>query len=522
MSAPVPVPQRAGARQWAALAALTVPVLLMSIDLTVLAVAIPELSEDLAPTGTQLLWIVDIYGFFLAALLVLMGNIGDRIGRRRLLLIGAVAFGAASMLAAFAWSPEVLIAARALLGIGGATLMPSTLALIRNIFTDPAQRRRAVSVWVAAFAGGAGLGPVVGGFLLEHFWWGSVFLINVPVMIALLIAAPPLVPEFRNPAPGRFDLLSAGLLMAAMLTGVYGLKDAAAHGWGITPALWVTASLALAVVFVLRQRRLSDPLIDIALFRSLPFSTAVIANVAGVFALTALLYYLPQYLQLVLGHSPLTAGLWALPIAAGAILGSLIAATLARVIGAGWLIGGGLILAAGGYLTLTALGLDGIAWIAFTGGALVGAGIGIADTLSNDVIVGTAPPEKAGAAAGISETAYELGGALGTATLGALGTSIYRTQVTDALPADTPPDIADAVTETLGAAVATAQQLPEDRAAMLLDLVRPAFTDAMTTAFTTAAIVLATIGTLAATALARHHTPTTGTEAPDEATRSDL
>lgn len=499
-STPAP---RASARDWAALAALTVPVLLMSIDLTVLAVAIPELSEDLAPTGTQLLWIVDIYGFFLATLLVLMGNIGDRIGRRRLLLIGAVAFGAASTLVAFAWSAEVLIAARALLGIGGATLMPSTLALIRNIFTDDAQRRRAVSIWVAAFAGGAGLGPVVGGLLLEHFWWGSVFLINVPVMIALLIAVPLLVPEFRNPAPGRFDLFSAGLLMAAMLTGVYGLKDAAEHGWGIPPTLWVTTGLALGVIFTLRQRRLADPLIDVALFRSLPFSVAVVANVAGVFALTALLYYLPQYLQLVLGHSPLQAGLWALPIAGGAILGSLLAATLARGVRVGWLIGGGLIMAATGYLVLTALNLDGIAWIAFTGGALVGAGIGIADTLSNDVIVGTAPPEKAGAAAGISETAYELGGALGTATLGALGTSLYRADVSQGLPDDIPPDITEAVTETLGAAVATAQHLPDDLAAVLLNIVRPAFTDAMTTAFTAAAVTLTAVGLTAAVALAR-------------------
>lgn len=502
-------PARAGGREWAALAVLTMPVLLMSIDLTVLAVAIPELSEDLAPTGTQLLWIMDIYGFFLAALLVLMGNLGDRIGRRRLLLYGAAAFGAASTLAAFAWSPEVLIAARALLGIGGATLMPSTLALIRNLFADPTQRRRAVSVWVAAFAGGAGLGPVVGGVLLEHFWWGSVFLINVPVMVILLIAAPFLVPEFRNPAAGRLDLASAGLFMAAILTAVYGLKDAAEHGWNPMSLLWITVGVVVGAVFVARQRRLADPLIDIALFRSRPFSVAVAANVAGVFALTALLYFLPQYLQSVLGHTPLQAGLWALPIAAGAVLGSLVAASLARVLGPGWLIGGGLALAAIGYLVLTVLDLNPIAWIAFTGGALIGAGIGVADTLSNDLIIATAPPEKAGAAAGISETAYELGGALGTATLGALGTRLYQTQVTSALPASIPGDITDAVSETLGAAVATAQQLPDDLATAILDIVRPAFTNAMTTAFTVAAALLATAGILATITLAKQATTPT-------------
>lgn len=498
--------RHAGARQWAALAALTMPVLLMSIDLTVLAMAIPKLSEDLSPSRTQLLWIMDIYGFFLAALLVLMGSIGDRIGRRKLLLIGTVAFGAASLLAAFAWSPAVLISARALLGIGGATLMPSTLALIRNIFTDPTQRRRAIAVWSAAFAVGAGLGPIVGGVLLEHFWWGSVFLINVPIMVILLIAVPLLVPEYSNPTPERFDLRSAAVFISAILTTVYGLKDAAEHGWGCGSVLWIIAGAALTALFVYRQRHTPDPLIDVTLFRSRPFSVAVIANIAGVFTLTALLYYLPQYLQSVLWHSPLQAGLWALPIAAGAIIGSFLAVTLSRILRRGWLIGGGLIIAAAGCLILTLLDLNGIAWIAFTGGGLLGTGIGVADTLSNDLIVSAAPPAKAGSAAGISETAYELGGALGTATLGVLGTSIYHSEVTHALPTGISPEAAKAVTETPGAAVQVARQLPDNLANTLLNIVRPAFTDAMTTAFTAAAIILAIIGGLTAIALARTDT----------------
>ncbi|MDK8346781.1 MFS transporter [Brevibacterium sp. UMB1308A] len=505
---------RAGVREWAALGVLTMPVLLMSIDLTVLSVAIPELSEHLSPTGTELLWIVDIYGFFLAALLVLMGSVGDRIGRRRLLLIGAGAFGAASTLAAFAWSPTVLIIARALLGIGGATLMPSTLALIRNLFVDPDQRRRAVAVWVAAFAGGAGLGPVVGGLLLEHFWWGSVFLINVPVMLILLIATVLLVPEFKAACRGRFDLISAALLVTTLLLAVYALKDAAEHGWGAQHALWFLTSGVLGTVFVLRQQRLAEPLIDVSLFRSLPFSTAVLANLAGVFALTALLYFLPQYLQSVLGKSPLQAGLWALPIAVGAICGSMLAAPLMRLLHAGWLIGGGLVLAALGYITVAQLGLELDSLLAFNGGLLIGTGIGIADTLSNDIIVATAPADRAGAAAGISETAYELGGALGTATLGALGTSLYRQEVTAAIPANTPPDIAQHLTETIGSAVAIAEHMPDREATAILDIVRPAFTDAMTTAFTAASAILAIIGILAATMLVTKHRASRSSE-PD-------
>lgn len=488
--------------KWAALAALTAPVLLMSISLTVMAVAIPALSEDFAPSGTQLLWIVDIYGFFLAALLVFMGNIGDRIGRRRLLLIGTAAFGGASALAAFSWSAESLIAARALLGISGAALMPSTLALIRNIFSDPTERRRALSIWTAAFAGGAGLGPVIGGFMVEHFWWGSVFLINVPVMIVLLVVGPFLLPESKNPAPGRLDLLSATLLAITMLSSVYGLKLGAETGWGYESFLWIVGGLIFGSWFVVRQRRLADPLIDLGLFRSRLFSVAIIASIAGIFGLTALLYYLPQYLQLVLGHSPLVSGLWMLPIAVGSIVGSLVAVPLARRISSGLLIGGGLVLAAIGYVVLSALDLDGTAWLAFSGGAVLGIGIGVANTLANDVVIGIAPAEKAGAAAGISETAYELGGALGTALLGSLGTSLYRGDVNAGLPTALPAELTEAISQTLGGAITVAAELPEQLKAGLLNLATHAFTDAMSVVFLTAAVILGGFGIVAGITLA--------------------
>ncbi|MER8237313.1 MFS transporter [Streptomyces sp. NPDC094049] len=499
-SPPGPV-RRAGPRQWWALVALTVPVLLMSIDLTVLSMAVPALSTDLAPTASQLLWIIDVYGVFLAGLLILMGSLGDRIGRRRLLLTGAVAFGAASLLAAFAWNAEVLILARALLGLGGATLMPSTLSLIRNIFEDPAQRRRAISVWAAAFAGGAGLGPVVGGLLLEHFWWGSVFLINLPVMALLLAVGPFLLPESRDPRPGPFDLLSAALLIGAVLAVVFGFKEAGKLGWGVQPAAWLAGGTLVAALFAARQRRLAQPLIDLALLRSLPFGVAVLTNIAGVFAMTGMLYFFPQYVQIVLGRSALEAGLWALPLATGAIIGSLTVPALARRFPAGLVIGLGLALASSGYLLLSLLDTDGVAALAFAGGALLGGGVGLANTLANDVIVSAAPPGRAGAAAGISETAYELGGAMGTAVLGSVGAQVYASRVLADLPAQTPPEAAGAATQTLAAAERVAASLPPAQGRELLGTAHSAFVDAMSQTFLTGGLIVAAAAAAAALAL---------------------
>ncbi|WP_308010446.1 MFS transporter [Blastococcus sp. LR1] len=224
-------------RRWSALAVLALPVLLISVDMTVLGFAVPALSADLGPTSTELLWIVDIYSFLLAGLLVLMGNLGDRIGRRRLLIAGAIAFGLASALAAFATSPEMLIAARALLGLGGATLMPSTLALLRSVFPDDRERRLAIAIWAAAFSGGAAVGPIIGGVLLERFWWGSVFLVNAPVMVLLVIGALVLLPESRNPLPGPFGVPSGLLSIAGVLPVVYALKTVAKDGPSATAAL---------------------------------------------------------------------------------------------------------------------------------------------------------------------------------------------------------------------------------------------------------------------------------------------
>ncbi len=321
----------AGRREWIGLAVLALPCLLYSMDLTVLYLALPQLSADLEPTSAQLLWITDIYGFLLAALLITMGTLGDRIGRRRLLMAGAVAFGAASLLAAFSTSAQMLILARALLGVAAATLAPSTLSLIRNMFLDERQRTVAVGIWIASFSVGAAIGPLVGGALLQFFWWGSVFLAALPVMALLLVLGPVLLPEFRDPTPGRLDLVSAALSLLSVLALIFGLKQIAAAGFGVRPLLALTVGAFLAAVFVRRQQELEHPLVDIRLFRSAAFTTAVAAMCAAVFLVAGTDFFLGQYLQLVFGKSPFVAGLWLLPGAGGLVAGSLLApALLAR------------------------------------------------------------------------------------------------------------------------------------------------------------------------------------------------
>jgi DHA2 family multidrug resistance protein-like MFS transporter len=281
-----------------ALSVLITGVLLLAIDGTVLYLAVPSLSRELEPTAEQLLWIGDIYSLALAGLLVIMGTASDRVGRKRLLLIGVAAFGLSSLLAAFAATPETLIAARALLGVSGAAIMPSTLALIRNIFTDPKERTRAIAIWSAAFGGGSAIGPLVGGLLLEHFWWGSVFLVNVPVMLVMLVAGIVLLPESKNPTPGRFDVWSAVLSLATVTPLVYAIKHTVASGFDPVTAACLIGGLAAGYLFVRRQRRLENPLLDVELFRIPAFSGAVIANVIAIFSLTGLLFFFSQYLQL--------------------------------------------------------------------------------------------------------------------------------------------------------------------------------------------------------------------------------
>jgi DHA2 family multidrug resistance protein-like MFS transporter len=461
------------------------------MDLTVLELAVPKLSADLKPTSSQLLWIMDIYGFLLAGCLITMGTLGDRIGRRRLLLIGAAAFGVASVLAAFSRSAEMLIATRALLGIAGATLAPSTLSLIRNMFLDSDQRTFAIGVWATSFSAGAAIGPLAGGFLLEHFWWGSVFLLAVPVMALLLVLGPLLLPEFRDPQAGRLDLTSAALSLAAVLAVIYGLKQVAQDGLGWLPVLSVAAGVAAGAAFARRQRELADPLIDLGLFRAPAFSVSLAAFMLSIFVIAGIFLFLAQYLQLVLGLSPLQAGLWTVPSAGGLIAGSMLAPLIVRRVRPAFVMAGGLALSAVGFGMLIQVNAASGLAILVIGSVVFSLGVAPVGTLASDIIVGSAPPERAGAASGISETSAELGGALGIAVLGSVGTAVYRSEVTGAVPADVPPAAAEAARDTLGGAVAAAEELPDPLGAELLDAAREAFTQALQlTAITSAAIVV--------------------------------
>ena len=346
-------PAKATRREWIGLAVIALPCLLYAMDLTVLTLAIPSLAADLNPTSTELLWIVDIYGFLVAGFLITMGTLGDRIGRRRLLLVGAAAFGAASVLAAFAQTPEMLIASRALLGIAGATLAPSTLSLIRNMFHDSHQRTVAIGIWVTSFSTGAAIGPLVGGVLLESFHWGSVFLLAVPVMAVLLAVGPKLLPEYKDPNPGRLDLASAALSLTAVLAVIFGIKELAKDGLEPLGISALVAGLAIGAAFIDRQRRLAEPMIDLGLFRRRAFSLSLSANTLAFAVVFGLEVFVAQYFQLVLGYSPLEAGLWSLPGALAFVVGSQLTPPLAARIRPPVLMLGGIVVAIAGVAMLT-------------------------------------------------------------------------------------------------------------------------------------------------------------------------
>jgi DHA2 family multidrug resistance protein-like MFS transporter len=467
--------RRATTGDWVGLSVLALACLMYVMDLTVLHLALPQISEQLAPSGAQLLWIIDVYGFLVAGALVTMGTLGDRIGRRKLLMIGAAAFGLTSILAAFSTTPEMLIASRALLGLAGATLAPSTLSLIFHMFADPRQRSVAIGIWIGAFSAGSAIGPVLGGLVLEHFWWGAVFLLALPVMVALLILAPVVLPEYKDPNAGRLDLLSVGMSIVGVLAVIFGLKEIAQDGVSWLPATMIVAGLGIGWLWVRRQQRLADPMIDVGLFRIGSFRTALAVNFLAVFISVGYFLFLAQYLQLILGLSPLESGLWSLPSALGFIVGSQLGPRIVRRVQPALVIAVGLGLTAVGLGLLTQIGVTGGLWIIVTSSVIISVGLGPVFGLTTELIVGTAPPEKAGAASGISETAAELGGALGIAILGSVGVAIYRSQLSAGLPADMPTEAADAAKDTLGGAVVVSSTLPPAQGAAVFEAAANAF-----------------------------------------------
>jgi DHA2 family multidrug resistance protein-like MFS transporter len=475
----MPTSPTAGRREWTALAVLCLPLLVASMDVSVLFFAVPFIARDLDPSATQMLWIFDIYGFVLAGLLLTMGSIGDRIGRRRLLLLGAATFSAASLVAAYSTSAGMLIGARALLGIGGATLMPSTLALIRNLFHDERDRGKAIAVWSAVMSGGVGLGPVLGGVLLEHFWWGSVFLINVPVMTVLLVAGPLLVPEFRATARRPFDLASAVLSLAAVLPFIYAVKSTATDGFSPLATTLGAVGVGLAAVFVHRQRTTAHPLVDPALFRDRRVGGAVVVNIVGMFGVMGNAIVMTQYLQSVLGMSPLRAALWGLAPSVAVAAAAPLAASLSAQLGSARIMAGGFALAAMGFAILATVHTGSPLAVVLVGAGVVASGTVAILTLVTDYVLGVAPPERAGAVSGLFETTSEFGGALGIAILGSILAAGYRNHVDALLPAGLTSAAQAAAHDSLAGATVASSELPAQVGHAVLEAGRTAYLSGM-------------------------------------------
>lgn len=472
-------PAGTGARRaWLGLAVLLLPVLLVSMDISVLFLAMPTLTADLDPSASAQLWILDIYGFLIAGLLVTMGNLGDRIGRRNILLAGAAVFGIASVIAAFAPSAGVLIAARALMGIGGATLLPSSLALISSLFPDARERAAAIGVWTAFFAGGSAVGPILGGLLLHHFWWGSVFLINIPVLLILLAFGPLLLPEHRSGVLGPLDLPSVALSIGGILPVVYAIKHLAAEGFDLTSVAIGLIGVVALVAFVRRQTQLAEPLLDLRLFRRPQFSVAIGSSLTGMMSLAAMSYLTSIYLQSVTGRDPLAAALLGIPGAVAVFVCSMSGARVAHRFGVRNTFAFALLAAAVGNLLLLGVGVDGgIGWY-LAGSTIAGIGYGIAFTLVSEVSVSSVPPERAGSAVGISETSFELGNSLGLALLGSLAALIFRS--------------GGEYASTLGETI----QRAGDNAA-LVTAARESFVNGMHVAITVGAVVLVAMAIIA-------------------------
>jgi EmrB/QacA subfamily drug resistance transporter len=450
-----------------------------NIDLTALNLAVPHLIRDLDPSATQILWIADVYAFALAGLLITMGGIGDRIGHKRLLLIGTAAFAAASAMTAYAPSAELLIAARALLGVAGATLMPSALSLIRRAFTDPKQRTMVIGIFSGVGALAVGLGPVLGGLVLDHFWWGAVFLINVPIMALACLAGMVMLPESRNPNPGRLDLVSVPLSVAGVLGLVYAIKEAAADGIAQTQ-VGVAAAIGVAGLglFFWRQTRLSDPLIDIRLFRLAAFSGSIGTNLFAMFALVAQSLIFSLYFQQVLGWSPLQSGLAVVPGALGAMAGgAALAPPLINAIGRARTVSIGLAISAVAFTGYLLAGTTINYPIIVIPMVLSGLGMGLALTVTADTVLASVPRQRTGAASAISETATELGAALGIAILGSVLTAVYRGTIE--VPAGLSAGAEHGVRDSLGAALQTAATLPAQLGGQVTDAARLAFVDGM-------------------------------------------
>ncbi|MFF9342995.1 MULTISPECIES: MFS transporter [unclassified Streptomyces] len=467
------------ANRWLVLVVLCVSLLLVALDATILHVAVPSLTENLRPGSTELLWIVDAYPLVCASLLILFGTLGDRVGRRRVLLLGYGLFGLASAVAALATEPWVLIAARALLGVGGAMIMPATLSLIRTVFPDRRERATAIGIWTAVAAIGAATGPVLGGFLVEHYWWGSVFLINIPLMALILPLARRLLPESRGSAEGPWDVLGALMAAAGVLGCVLGVKRAGA-GEPLLSAPTAGPLLAgalLLVLFARRQRRRPHPLIDTRLFSRPAFTTSVGCIVLAMLALVGLELIAVQYLQLVLGLSPLETGLRLLPLTFAAMAAGATGSYTLRRIGPRRMVGWGFLLTAAAVLLLTLMGQHDRPLLLTAGFVLLGFGLQTTLFSAYESMLSEAPPRSAGGAAAIGETSYQLGAGMGIALLGSVMNAAYAPGLAN-VPG-VPAEASAAAANSLGEAYQVAGRLGGAAGEALHAAARHAFVDGL-------------------------------------------
>ena len=415
----------AGANRWVVLVVLCISLLLVALDATVLHVAVPAVTEDLKPGGIELLWIVDVYPLVCASLLILFGTLGDRVGRRRVLLLGYALFGVASGVAALADTAQVLILARALLGVGGAMIMPATLSILRQVFPDRRERALAIGIWSAVAAVGAAVGPLLGGFLLEHFWWGSVFLVNIPLMLVSLPVGRLLLPESKGSGEGPWDVVGALMAAGGLFALVLGVKQLGAGELDVFTAVPLLVGAVLLVLFVRRQRRLAHPLVDLRMFARPAFSTSVGCIVLAMLALVGLELIAAQYLQLVLDLSPLETGLRLLPLTIAAMAAGLAGARLLRRFGPRRMVSAGFCLTAVAVLLLTAMGDTDNTGLLLLGFVLLGFGLETTLFGAYESMLSEAPPEQAGGAAAIGETSYQLGAGIGIALLGSVMNAAY-------------------------------------------------------------------------------------------------
>ncbi|UQA96271.1 MFS transporter [Streptomyces halobius] len=486
-----------GVNRWTVLIVLCVSLLFVALDTTILYVAVPSVTEDLRPGPVELLWIVDVYPLIAASLLILFGTLGDRVGRRRILLLGYGLFGLASAVAALAPNPQVLMVARALLGIGGAMIMPATLSILRQVFPDRRERAVAIGVWSAVAAVGAAVGPVLGGFLVENFWWGSVFLINIPMMAAMLLIGRWLLPESRGERNGPWDVVGAMIAALGVLGIVLGVKriGSGMAVFGPTTLLPIAVGALLLIVFVRRQRRREHPLIDMRLFARPAFGTSVGCIVLAMLALVGLQLIAVQYLQLVLGLNPLETGLRMLPLVLSAMAAGLTGSRMLQTLGPRAMVSLGFVLTASAVLCLTAMNDQDTPWLLGAGFVLLG--FGFQSTLfgAYESMLSEAPAEQSGGAAAIGETSYQLGAGIGVALLGSVMNAAYAPGL--AHVGGVPEKAAASASHSLGEAYKVAAGLGPSAGAALREAARDSFVRGLHITLIASALLLLVGATIA-------------------------